>query len=289
MITAFHSFWSKPNRIKNNGAVIIPDFELLVMVLSALTWQSIQGPIRMITDSEGAEFLAGQGLSGLWSEPPDCSLDAIPPELDAFLFWAAGKLVALQTMECPCVMLDTDMIIWKNLEPLLGSHVIAAHEEELMPDIYPDPALFALQENYTFPREWDFTRKAANTAFLYMPDRELRDYYVKSALTFMESLDRQEMDPTVSMCFAEQRVLPMCVQAKGGALEFLLDAKELDAQDFVTHLWGYKRLLLESETEREQFCRRCMRRIALDYPEWAEQLKKSPLLARYGKEALRKR
>ena len=59
MITAFHSFWSKPNRIKNNGTVVIPDFELLVMVLSALTWQSIQGPIRMITDSEALERAAG--------------------------------------------------------------------------------------------------------------------------------------------------------------------------------------------------------------------------------------
>ena len=283
MIKAFHSFWSKPNRIKNNGAVVIPDFELLVMVLSALTWQSLQGPIKMITDSEGARFLTEQGLAELWSEPLDCSLDEIPPERDAFLFWAAGKLAALQTMECPCVMLDTDMILWKSIEPLLNNQVIAAHEEELMPDIYPDPALFALREDYTFPEEWDFTKKAANTAFLYMPDKELKEYYVSSALTFMDGLDRKELDPTVSMCFAEQRILPMCIAAKGMKLEFLLDAKNLDAQDFVTHLWGYKRILWESGAEREQFCRRCMRRIASDYPEWAKRLAQSPLIGRYSR------
>ena len=40
---AFHSFWSRPNMVKNRGQIKFPDYELLTMMLSALKWKETNG------------------------------------------------------------------------------------------------------------------------------------------------------------------------------------------------------------------------------------------------------
>lgn len=270
---AFHSFWSKPGRIKNDGCVEIPDYEFLVLMLSALKWKQLNGSIKMITDAAGAEFFAANGLEHLWSDPIDTSLDDISSDIDPFLFWAAGKLYALSKMPCPCVMLDTDMIIWQNISNLFRQNVIAAHAESLSSPVYPEPDVFQMKAGYVFPNEWDFSVEPINTAFLYMPEADLRDCYVQSAFSFMNSLERADVNPAISMCFAEQRILPMCIEAKRGHVTYLLDNREMFSQRLVTHLWGHKRVLAESSVERDIFCVKCVKRILQEFPEW------EPLLA----------
>ena len=269
---AFHSFWSKPNRANHYEQIQMDDFEILTMMLSALKWRSFNGSIRMVTDSAGAEFFARNGLERLWDGGVDVCLDDIPAEIDPVLFWAAGKMQALQSVQSPCVMLDTDLIIWKDIRDRLQTGVIAAHCEKLEPGVYPDPHGFPTYPEYSFPKEWDFRVEAANTAFLYMPSEELKAYYVEASFDFMRNVGQKGMNPITAMCFAEQRVLPMCTKACGVRLEYLLDAEALDQQDFVTHLWGYKRRLRGSEEERKEFCLRCVRRLMRDYPETGEIL-----------------
>lgn len=283
-VRAFHSFWSRPNRLRHQGRIDIPDYELLTLILSALQWRRLNGPIVMITDSDGADWLEANGLAALWSEPPDRALDAIGPEIDPFLFWAAGKLCALDRVDAPCVMLDTDMIIWEDIRPRLRETPVAAHREALNGDVYPDPRVFRLRPGYRFPADWDFGLDAANTAFLYLPDDALRRTYIREALAFMAALEPSDLHPTVTMCFAEQRILPMCARAMGTPLAWLLDDRALNAQTFVTHLWGYKNTLAASPEAREAFCRGCARRIALDDPAWAEPLRRHPRLGRYLEE-----
>lgn len=279
---AFHSFWSAPNRGRNGGNVVIPDYELLTLMLSALKWRQLNGPIQMITDSAGAAFFTRAGLAELWSESIDTSLDAIEPNLDSLRFWAAGKLQALRAVPAPCVMLDTDMVIWENLDDRLTDAVVAAHREALDPGVYPDPAAaFTLAEDYAFPPEWDFSLPAANTAFLYLPDDSLKEYYIDSAFAFMRALRSAEIDPTVSMCFAEQRVLPMCAQARGCKLHTLLDVNALDDQGFVTHLWGHKNELAASPARRVKYCLSCVLRILTDFPEWEHMLAENPQTRHY--------
>lgn len=277
---AFHSFWSKPNRLKNNGIIEIPDYELLVLMLSALKWKSTNGKIKMITDSEGYTFFEENGLLKLWNQI-DCSLDKIEENVDPFLFWAAGKLYALKAMDVPCVMLDTDMIIWENIESKLDEKVVAAHCEELSDLVYPNPSIFNLKSEYQFPKEWDFRLNAANTAFLYLPNSEFIQYYVHSALEFINSTNLMNVNPVVSMCFAEQRILPMCVKAKGLELDYLLDYKNLDNQNFVTHLWGYKGILASSYKESEVFCIKCVKRIIEEFPELREVILYNKKLRKY--------
>lgn len=279
---AVHSFWSAPNRCRNGGEIEIPDYELLTMMLSALKWRQLNGPVIMVTDSAGADFLERAGLLNLWSEPIDTALDGIDPTTDPFRFWAAGKLYALSRVDAPCVMLDTDMVVWQALSERLTDAAVAAHREALEPGIYPDPATaFVLAEDYAFPASWDFTLSAANTAFLYLPDNALKDDYIAAAFAFMRALRNDAVDPTVSMCFAEQRILPMCAAARGVALHTLLEEDALNEQDFITHLWGHKNELAASPERRVAYCLRCVLRLLRDFPEWESVLAENEQIRPY--------
>lgn len=282
-MNAFHSFWSAPNKVKHYGKIVFYDHELLAMILSALKWQEKNGSIRMITDSDGARFFEQNGLSHLWDAGISTELDRVDKAIDPVLFWAAGKLYALDGMPSPCVMLDTDMIIWTDIRARLADCIVAAHYEDLSSGAYPDPRTFHVRPEYQFPPEWDFRVKAANTAFLYMPSRDFKTRYVSAALEFMRGIDPDNMNPITAMCFAEQRILPMCAEADKLPLRYLLDVRRLDEQNFVTHLWGYKETLQRSAEQRERFCLNCIRRIAEDYPEYETILLENPLLKKYGK------
>ena len=279
---AFHSFWSLPNRVRNGGGIVIPDYELLTLMLSALEWQRHNGTIRLVTDSAGAAFFERAGLSGLWDGGIATALDGLDGTLDPALFWAAGKLEALRRAQLPCVMLDTDMVVWENVDARIAGGVTAAHREALFPDVYPDPrTAFVLDGSYSFPPDWDFTVPAANTAFLYMPDAALRDRYTGEAFRFMRALRGGETDPVVTMCFAEQRILPMCAQASGAPLRALLDEDALDDQQFVTHLWGHKGELADSPERRIEYCLRCTLRLLTDFPAWEHMLAQNGQTGRY--------
>lgn len=105
--------------------------------------------------------------------------------------------------------------------------------------------------------------------------------YVDCAFEFMDSLDTQKIHPVVSMCFAEQRLLPMCAKERGKEIKTLLDYKKLDEQDFVTHLWGAKTQLNNSLKERERFCKRCIQRIVREFPQFAEVIISNSKLCEY--------
>ena len=271
-MNAFHSFWSEPNKIKNNGEIRLPDYEQLTAVLSALKWRQYNGNIRMITDSCGREYLEDIGLTWIWNDI-DTELDSLSGTVDPFLFWAAGKLWALRTMPAPCVMLDTDMIIWENVDTLIaGYDVTAAHPEDLNPNVYPEVSSFTFNGNYSIPEEWDLSLRAANTAFLCIKDEELKSYYTASVMEFSKHLAEGCTDPVKSMCFAEQRILPMCTAVKHKRLGYLFDTAEVYSQSVATHTWGFKRVLDLNENAREQLCMRMIKRIYEDFPEYADKL-----------------
>lgn len=277
---AFHSFWSVPNRMRNGGKIWFPDYELLTMILSALKWKEHNGSIKMVTDSQGADFFESNQLHDLWNEI-DVSLDQMNCVIDPFLFWAAGKLYALKGVSCPCVMLDTDLIIWEKLEDLFCYDIVGAHVEDLISDVYPDTQVFKMKESYRFPQEWNFKTKAINTAFLFLKESSFRDYYVESAEIFMYSVNTDGLNPTTAMCFAEQRVLGMCAEAKNVQIKYLLELEKANQQNFITHLWGYKRQLITSYEEKERFCIRCVERIIADYPEYESVIASNKILLKY--------
>ncbi len=278
---AFHSFWSLPNTVRSGGTIAFPDFELLTAILSALSWQKHNGPIRMITDSPGAAFFKENGLGDLWVQI-DTTLDHMDPDIDPVLFWAAGKLYALKSMPAPCVMLDTDLIIWKNLDSIFPlKDIIAAHSEALNPAVYPDRSVFRFKDDYQFPSDWNFSLEAANTAFLYMKDRAFRDHYADTAIEFFKRLSVEGLNPVTAMCFAEQRVLPMLADACGKEIGYLFHLLSIHSQDLATHTWGFKTVLRTDPRIREDFCMRCVTRILTEFPDRSHLLTNSELLLPY--------
>lgn len=278
---AFHSFWSVPNSLRRGGEIHIPDYEQLTAILSALKWQEHSGSVRMITDSRGRDYFDDIGLSSMWNGV-DVSLDDLEGHADPFLFWAAGKLEALSSMQTPCVMLDTDLIIWKNVDDITaGYDITAAHPEPLNPEVYPERSAFRLKYGYTFPESWDFTLEAANTAFLCIRDLSFKDKYTEEAFRFFENIDSDGLNPVTAMCFAEQRVLPMCAKAEDRSLGFLTHPGAVDMQDVATHIWGFKQILEELPQARYEFCMRCVKRIAEDFPDRAAELRSCRDLSGY--------
>ena len=234
----------------------------------------------MLTDSAGAAYFREIGLSAFW-DGIESILDDLAHRTDPYAFWAAGKLWALGAMPVPCVMLDTDLIVWENVVSRLTEDAVAAHPEPLNPRTYPDPSVFRLTEGYAFPEKWDFSLNAANTAFLFFRDRTLRDTYLEEAMEFMQHVRTDGSDPVQTMCFAEQRILPMCVRENGNTLGYLMKPEEVLAQSFVTHTWGFKQVLRINRQARDAFCMRCVRRIHMDFPQEAELLRDCTDLREY--------
>ena len=116
----FHVNWTRPFAVRAPGMpYAVEPFELLTTALSALFWRRENGSICMVCDSRAAEYYASLGLDFLWDDGLHPLLDAMPDDINATAFWAAGKLYAVAAMKAPCVMLDTDLICWKNLDALL--------------------------------------------------------------------------------------------------------------------------------------------------------------------------
>lgn len=260
---AFHIISTAPFFAKNNGAFALEDFDLFCAVISALEWRRDGSRIFLYCDRFAAQYIENAGLSSVWDEVratvPD-DLGGIDPEM----FWAAGKLLALRQMPAPCVMIDTDLIVWRK--PEFGEELIAAHREDLNPDIYP-PLEFFSAPGHSIP---EFSREVLplNTAFLYMPDNSLKELYTSQAIAFMRSAEKCG-DKLKYMVFAEQRMAAMCADFTGTPVKTLLDKDHLFfPQDSFTHLWGAKQKMRDEPMLREEFISRCVTRLQRDYPGW---------------------
>lgn len=260
---AFHIISTAPFFAKSNGAFYLEDFDLLCAVISALSWRKDGSAIYLCCDKAAEEYISGLGLSSVWSEvkinvPSD--LDGIDP----VMFWAGGKILAMRRMSAPCVMLDTDFIVWNK--PSFGEEIIAAHREELKPEIYP-PLEYFSAGGHIIP---DFSREVLplNTAFFYVPNNDFKELYTSQAIAFMKSAEKCD-DYLRYMVFAEQRMAAMCAEYTETPVKTLLDKDMLFfPQDSFTHLWGAKQQMRERPELRSDFCKRCAARIRRDFPEW---------------------
>lgn len=234
------------------------------MALSALSWRKFNGEITLCADSVCAEYIRSAGLEPLWNKVYECVPDDLDG-IDPIMFWAGGKLLALKQVTAPVVMLDTDFIAWKKLE--FGESVIAAHREELNPDIYPPLSYFIVRE-HIIPN-FDENVLPLNTAFLYLPDNDLKEFYTSQAVAFMKSAE--PCGETLRyMVFAEQRMAAMCAHYTNTPVQTLLDYRELFfPQDDFTHLWGAKQQLRDHPELRAELVENFRKRLLNDYPQYS--------------------
>lgn len=280
-MNAIHILWTKPFYAGGGTAFYMEDFDILTAALSSLKWRQHNGSISMVTDTFGAEYLKKTGLDCLWDEV-FVGLDGIT-KVNPRMFWAAGKLYALAQQNAPCVMLDTDFIVWYGIQfDSIKEKIGVIHTEELYPDVYPPTEYFKTENGYEINPDFDRSVKPCNTAFLYVNDSEFLKYYTKNAIEFMENAADCE-DNLTYMVFAEQRVLSMCAEAAGEKIFVFSELERLfaDGDRYFTHTWGFKRQMRENPNIRYDFCRRCAKRIKKDFPEYAEKLMHTDDISKY--------
>ena len=279
---AFVSNWTRPYAVRcPDRPYQMTDFDLLTTVLSALVWRRENGSIRMITDDTGAQYYRSLGLTDLWDGGIFTYLNDIPSTIDPCTFWAAGKLYALAATPAPCVMLDTDFIVWHSLSEHWHRPLAVIHREALNPAIYPAPSAFVLAPSYHFPTNWNWHEPACNTALTYFGNDTLRKTYVGQAMDFMQAA--RGRDGLIYMVFAEQRLLAMCAQACGVPIHAFSTEQDLfqgNQRDF-THIWGFKQAMQEQPVLHELFCQKCAARIRKDFPIYAHICQTIPQLQPY--------
>ena len=279
---AFVSNWTRPYAVRcPDRPYQMTDFDLLTTVLSALVWRRENGSIRMITDDTGAQYYRSLGLTDLWDGGIFTYLNDIPSTIDPCTFWAAGKLYALAATPAPCVMLDTDFIVWHSLSEHWHRPLAVIHREALNPAIYPAPSAFVLAPSYHFPTNWNWHEPACNTALTYFGNDTLRKTYVGQAMDFMQAA--RGRDGLIYMVFAEQRLLAMCAQACGVPIHAFSTEQNLfqgNQRDF-THIWGFKQAMQEQPVLHELFCQKCAARIRKDFPIYANICQTIPQLQPY--------
>ena len=143
-MNACHVLWTVPYLSKNKvNDYNMRDYEILVMILSALKWREKNGDIKMITDTKGLKYLRQKKLDFLWNRGIYTYLDYIPKEIDANVFWALGKIITVQREISPFVLIDTDMIVWDNItEKIKKTKVCVIHKEVLNNYMYVDKQVF---------------------------------------------------------------------------------------------------------------------------------------------------
>ena len=283
MLKAFHSNWTRPFFLRNKDRpYFIEDYDLLTTILSALEWKKHNGNIEMVTDKTGKEYYLMLGITHIWDSEINTSLDMLDSEhISPLPFWAAGKIFALRQQLAPCVMLDTDFIVWKSIaDTIHGKTLVVTHRENINTCIYPEKSFFNMAAGYHFPAEWNWLALPCNTALLYIANNEFKEYYTSESIRFMRNLQKS-VDITAEMVFAEQRLLAMCAFVKKIPIATFLNKDSLDTQDYFTHVWGLKSELQTYEFIRREFCLSCVKRIAIDFPEEISVLKKIDSLKAY--------
>lgn len=273
MLNGFQSLWSKPYCAGNHTEnYFMEDYELLTMVLSALMWRKNNGGICLYADAPAIGFIRAKGLEPIWNLGIEEIM--VPEIISEKVFWAAGKMYALRKMKMPAVMVDLDLVVWKNLDKVMeDTDICAVHREGIFPETYPDLSFFHMSPDYVFDREWRTDVLPVNTCMLYIKDEEFKNYYADSAIEFMSSCVEQE-ENLCHMVFAEQRLLAMCAHKKNQKIStFFPDSASIHKQDIFTHLWGYKNILKYNYQERLQFNQKIKNRVRREFPEEYELVK----------------
>ncbi len=251
-LPGYHALSTAPHARRSPGRPYrLDEIDLVTAELSARLWKRCNGPIRLLTDPVGCEYVKSTPLADAYDE----ILPVLDPRccgIDPNKYWAASKIAALSKLPTPCVILDMDMMIWKPLA-LSGEKLVCACVEFINDTVYPPFSFFRTTGDYAFPPEWSEAATALNTAFLYIDDEELKREYTREAFRFMLAEKESPDYWAVCMTFAEQRILGLCAEARGIYAKRLY---EMD-MDCLTHTWGSKGKLRTEEEFREFYLELC--------------------------------
>jgi hypothetical protein len=291
---AFHVYSLKPSstwygREQSNNTCSFLDFEILALILSALSWRRHNGSIKLYTDDVCAAYFEARGLDALWDDGIDTRvLEATQLKTNFSIFWAFARTIALNHERSPCFTIDMDMIVWKPISKLLCSDFMAIHSEPLDFGVYVPNEQLTTPANYVWD-DWDWTILSCNAALMYFGRDDLRHYCAVKGLEFMQNnfVQKEPSHFPAHAVFVEQRLYPMCIEKKGVDICYFLQDYEgkflMDGtvNDTFTHLWLYKRVLVSNLEKRHQTCLRMINRILTEFPEFEAVLSRIPEIRAY--------
>jgi len=285
-MNAFHMYWNPSQEERNFN-----DYTILTMILSALQWKAINGGhLSFYGDQQTVTYLERLHLAELWDQ---CNGTILDQKIDrnhynVSVFYTIGKFIALLQESCPCAMLDTDLIIWKDISSFLKEKEVAfTHWEDTKANTiwYCSKEKLPIPQGYQFHPKWDFKRRAANTSFMYFNQPKLRDYYAECAMRYMwNNPCTEKAIGNAGILFAEQRLFTMCIDERGNwkktapLLDITWNAKkgkfqisknlpdgweffQPDNHNIATHTWIAKAQIDKNETYRTYFCCRLIEKI----------------------------
>jgi hypothetical protein len=283
MINAFHVNSTAPFFLNNKGEYYIEDFDLLTTILSALMWRHLNGSIKLYTDKTGKDYYNSIGISDLWDAGIDTGiLESIPATINQQIFWASAKIFALEAEETPVAMIDTDMIIWKDLSSILSDKQFAViHREDLFEDIYLSPEKLKKRANYQFDSEWDWTELPCNMSFAYFANKDFKKYYTDCSIDFMSGNDEYPKEMVSQMVFAEQRLVSMCAKKINVPVYYFLDNPFKLGNQIFTHIWGAKAMLRNDNQQRQKICNCLLLKIKEYFSEYHHKLSSIDIFKQY--------
>lgn len=265
MTNAIHVLSTKPYIISGyKSRFRQDDFEVVSTVLSALTWQKYNGSIKFYTDGKGAEYYNRLGLLDLWKGGVNTTVvENISNHIDQHIFWASAKLFALMSVHSPITIIDTDLIVWKNLDSFFDNSCLTVLHREALIDCYLPKRQLKIPSGYVFNPNWNWRVWPCNTALAYFNDDNFKNYYLGQAVDFMTDNFENPLDLTTQMVFAEQRLLAMCAKERGIKISTLVKAPFQKSNTLFTHLWGAKSIARHNPVQRERLIRSMMSKIQL--------------------------
>jgi hypothetical protein len=248
-------------------------------------WRKLNGKIRLYTDTIGKDYYTFLGLSDLWDAGINTSvIENIPASINQQIYWASAKLFALQAEKTPVVMLDTDLIVWKNLPSTCREKKLAViHREQLLEGIYLPKEILKIREGYCFDPDWDWTELACNASFVYFNDNELKNYYTGCSIDFMTGDIEYPQEMISQMVFAEQRLMAICAKKMKIAVYHFLDEPYQKNNHLFTHIWGAKSIMRCNQIQRRKLCLCLLTKIRTHFPDYYTRLGKIETLKQYYK------
>jgi hypothetical protein len=254
--------------------------ERLLLAVSVLQWQTLNGKAVLFCDSPYAYYLERVGLIELFDVIDTERMDAVNNlDIKPATFWSLGRFAALGAATVPFVSLDCDLVVWNRItDGLAAGGIAVTHWEstEASP-WYPDPRELRAPSGYRW-RPWaEGSLNAANVSLLYFGDECVRDSYVDEAFRFAignPAQPRQDIGVAPELLYAEQRLLPLIARRHGIAIVPLIDAvwspaidrfavhdprfgewdplRVRDQPAGITHGWFHKTLLAAKDPRRIQ-------------------------------------
>ena len=290
-----HTWWTRPTLAESDAdspAFTPPkDYEALTWLASALQARAL-GRVRLVTDRKGAAYVARLGLDWVYNDGVIPLLDEMPASVLPRVFWSAGQLYALRSVQAPCASVDLDAILWAPVEP--SAPVVALVQEDRDWPYYQRQ-----QERYArFGFEdasWDWGAQPVNAGMVTFFDEALRASYLEVAIGWVERFSREARanefwgkDPRVDFddapVFVDQRLLPMHVQRQGARMGTVgrlhPHAPHLLPNPTCAHLWFTKRWYDACPTARQAYCEYLRAFLLQTHPEAA------PTLERWDREGL---